>query len=560
MSTKIFINNSMWTRIHSRIFASNNIIIRTRVNRRPGINYLNPLSSRPDLEVTETPEYPPIPVPCPPEERKMKAWSEKIHEMPTIEEKMLEMTKNPTHIRNADELKYADCRVVPTPPLEEPLKAYRLSGMPISYGTLPAAQYLTRTKLINGLPNEYYDEKFLNIDEFYPSVKPMLEEALITNHEVSVVPWWNKGVPKKEEEKIKSNKIINQIFRVLCNYLSGEFAHLQQCHVDRDPRVESFWLFGGFPPTEQQKEDRKEKMKSENKFEITKTPYIDCYQPPDNNDINKNVEEIIFYKGKPSIQLRTATQLPAVVSIDNILCNPADVPSYRYVPQVCDLKPETQWPVLLPGVWPGNPYEFGHTSFHTIEDLHDRRENVMGTHGEDNALKQYGITSSFGWLMGLAALQGFGPYNELDTPLVCQTVVTNGQRWSFYLYQMNTCHLVSPTENNRCNVCWASDDMKLYDEISNGVMKGLNDDVFKLLIKFLLKKPVGDVLVKENVRKKELVGAEWEEMMAMLWRRYCQRSSKRTRQTYDWERIYLHNDAYLSHNPNRKRKKGKDTY
>lgn len=60
-----------------------------------------------------------------------------------------------------------------------------------------------------------------------------------------------------------------------------------------------------------------------------------------------------------------------------------------------------------------------------------------------------------------------------------QTIITNGQYYSFYAYQMNTCALYykhAGSINPHKNVCFVNDEMKLYDMIENGQVKG--KDIF----------------------------------------------------------------------------------
>lgn len=72
---------------------------------------------------------------------------------------------------------------------------------------------------------------------------------------------------------------------------------------------------------------------------------------------------------------------------------------------------------------------------------------------------------------------GFGPYTELTYPLSTQTIITDGQNYSFSAYQLNTCALYnkhSGDANPHRNVCFSTDEMKLYDIIEDGQVKGIN--------------------------------------------------------------------------------------
>ena len=47
------------------------------------------------------------------------------------------------------------------------------------------------------------------------------------------------------------------------------------------------------------------------------------------------------------------------------------------------------------------------------------------------------ILSGFGQCLAQACFQGFSPLNDPINPLTNQTIVTDGQRWKFAVYQLN---------------------------------------------------------------------------------------------------------------------------
>lgn len=75
-------------------------------------------------------------------------------------------------------------------------------------------------------------------------------------------------------------------------------------------------------------------------------------------------------------------------------------------------------------------------------------------------------------------------------PLTTQTVLTDGQHWQFLAYQLNTMELWKDNEGNHCaNLCWVSDEAKLYAEVVEGKVHGFNPDVLRQLIAFLALAP-----------------------------------------------------------------------
>lgn len=81
---------------------------------------------------------------------------------------------------------------------------------------------------------------------------------------------------------------------------------------------------------------------------------------------------------------------------------------------------------------------------------------------------------------------GFSTFNDITYPLTTQTVITNGQWWSFFVYQLNTTlvHSEYADENPKRNICWVTEPIKLFDKIENEKVHGLNEEVLKTLIKF----------------------------------------------------------------------------
>ena len=86
---------------------------------------------------------------------------------------------------------------------------------------------------------------------------------------------------------------------------------------------------------------------------------------------------------------------------------------------------------------------------------------------------------------------GFNTLEDLTYPITTQTVLTDGQHYLFFAYQLNTLQLwVDDTANPLRNMCWASGPHKLYETIEDGKIKGFDDTVLEQLVKFLALKPV----------------------------------------------------------------------
>lgn len=199
------------------------------------------------------------------------------------------------------------------------------------------------------------------------------------------------------------------------------------------------------------------------------------------------------------------------------------------------------------GFWPGNPNQFGLLSYHKRGHFLNRTYNDPSETKE--ALHRQGILASFGWSNALANHLGFTTFNEITYPLVTQTVITNGQFWSFYVYQLNTLlfHSKHASENPRRNICWASPELKLYEGIEDGKIVGFNDDTLKKLVKLYANAPEErlGVNLRPYLSDEEKVIAEYGDAEKRTWleREYKHLMTNRPRgklpyEIYAWEKIY----------------------
>lgn len=109
---------------------------------------------------------------------------------------------------------------------------------------------------------------------------------------------------------------------------------------------------------------------------------------------------------------------------------------------------------------------------------------------------------------------GFTTVNDITYPLVTQTILTNGKEFYFYVYQLNTILLFNKnaTDNPKRNLCWASGSQKLYEEVKEGKVVGLNDEVVKMLVKLYLNEPQDrlGVNLRPLLSEQEKLAADYE--------------------------------------------------
>lgn len=117
-------------------------------------------------------------------------------------------------------------------------------------------------------------------------------------------------------------------------------------------------------------------------------------------------------------------------------------------------------------------------------------------------------------------------------------IITNGQYWSFCVYQLNTTavHQRKADENPKRNLCWITEPIKLYEKVENNKLIEFNDEVIKNLIKFYVNTPeerVG-VDIKPYLGKEEQRVADIQDKEKRIWleKRYKHLMSARPRHLY----------------------------
>lgn len=177
------------------------------------------------------------------------------------------------------------------------------------------------------------------------------------------------------------------------------------------------------------------------------------------------------------------------------------------------------------------------------------RKRYQDSQDDKEALDSQGILASFGWLSAQANYLGFNCYNNITYPLVTQTIITNGKTWSFYVFQMNTMLMHSKyiNENPKRNICWATDELKLYEEISDGKIIGFNEDVLAKLVKLYANAPEErlGIEMRPYLSESEKLISEYKDDDKRQWLekeyKYIQSNIARFKEVdeiYNWEKIF----------------------
>nr|AII97710.1 BLTX323 [Nephila pilipes] len=227
-------------------------------------------------------------------------WYDSIKAMPTVEEKLYELA---TQQRVG-------------------LKKYILSAVPPTHNSIFFQKYVTRSHLIEELPNKL---NFMNVEKELSDIKDILNEVLLTYYSNS---WQNNKSKQLSDyllEKDAGAVLLNQLIAKCYKKLAVRNEHILQSTIQQKPRICSFWWHGGF-------ESQHDRIYEKNT----------CFR----------------YTEYPAFVIRMKEPLSPIVEFDDPLCATADVPSYNYHPKVLGLAFRRNWLSSVPGFWPGDPCEF----------------------------------------------------------------------------------------------------------------------------------------------------------------------------------------------------------
>ncbi|CAL8248135.1 unnamed protein product [Merluccius merluccius] len=204
------------------------------------------------------------------------------------------------------------------------------------------------------------------------------------------------------------------------------------------------------------------------------------------------VEQIRFQiDDKPHSQIRIPKQLPQFAPMESSYG--LEVPEIKISPDMMPLFRRQYDNNIFTGAKLPDPASYGHTQFHVVQDLchRDRLTKRNQADQVEVLLRAHGISSLFCWTGAQAMYQGFWSREDVTRPFVSQAVITDGQFFSFFCYQLNTLALSTDTDvdNPRKNVLWGTESLRLYERVEDGHVVGLDDGVLRLLVQFLMNKP-----------------------------------------------------------------------
>lgn len=363
-------------------------------------------------------------------------------------------------------------------------------------------------------------------------------------HSPNINSIYDPEIPAAEKSRKRTANLIVHINRVLTNALIADADHLRSADVDLDPRHEAFWLVGGIEPPETVRKMRKKSWQKEH--------------------IDKPVDRQFQYVGQPFLTIRHALPLqefePPALSEGQL----AAVPIHEYDPRTIGYQHDYRHGTTIPGFWPGSRQEFGLLSYHSRNWM-ALRNPIYGAADNQEALHAQAMLVSFAWLFGQAVNQGFTTLNDITYPLSTQTILTDGQYWSFYAYQLNTTvtHCDSFADAMaRVNKCWGTVEMKLFDAVdADGTVIGFNDEVLRHLIKFYVNQPKERLAVDMkpylNKAYPRAAGIPFVPRRDFVEKRFKHLMENRPRhllvpEVYNWEKIYKIDNKTRSLEPKRR--------
>ncbi|XP_016837802.1 28S ribosomal protein S30, mitochondrial [Nasonia vitripennis] len=443
--------------------------------------------------------------------REREEWHNKIKHLGTVEEKIFELNM----------------------PRYYGWKVCKIEEGTIPYDPLPFAQYVTRTHMVNepGLP-DYYDSLLTpeTLDASVQQIKSQIEDAIVFEYTCRKRDYQFKEDELEDKcfmDNVLAKDMSLQVNRILTTNLSQNYTYLLESQLDIGPRIEAFWVFGGF-------EAPIETIRGRAGQDFTK------------EFRDEPVNQKLQYYGTPILQLRHKLPLKEIASIQESKDQSLEIPVETLDPRKQEYFYEHKHATIIPGFWPGDFGEFGLVSYHNRGYLATRPEQYSD---DADALKTQAIFGSFSWLYGQACYQGFSTFQDPTYPLLNQMIITNGQWWSFSTYQLNTTtmHIDAINENPRRNICWITEPLKLFDSIEDGKVQGLNEDVLKHLIKFYVNAPEvkKGVEMKPYLSEEEVIaGIEEPDRRKWLEEKYKHLVSNRPRhrlppEIYHWQKIYM---------------------
>ena len=404
---------------------------------------------------TETAEYPPlndylVSSVLSKEKQSRLQWYDHIRQLPTFVQKMLEIT-------SVDRQHCLKIR----------------AWSPI-YNNLSQYQNMTRTNVIQALPDLYEQMDVSDVMDIARS--PILDAVTLSFSDSHLR---ERGRMRRSQFECLPKQLFPQVDRcegllldlmdIAMKACAPHAPHLLRSQLDLNPEVQSFWYL-------RQMHLPNHSLK---------------YRCPGNFLQHSNTA--VQFQDLAVANIRCRDQLPATLAQDNGDVVTESFASTKRNPAQDGFLLKRARVTTHARFWPGtDDFDFPFLSLYPLHGFAFREYLAGERLGDVNeAMTGMGLMFSFAWCNSLAFYHGFSPYDELTYPFTTQTVLTDGQTWNFFVYQLNT-HafhgdLPQPTKSN---ICWTSGPKRLFEGVEAGKLVGVDESVIELFLKFMLRKPV----------------------------------------------------------------------
>ncbi|GAB1600121.1 39S ribosomal protein S30, mitochondrial-like [Argonauta hians] len=317
-------------------------------------------------------------------------------------------------------------------------------------------QYITKTHMAPGMP-EVYEQLEEQATAYLERIRPLVKDVILfENCFVDRTRIQSNSYKLKKITFPRTEQIINCLLSVL----APDFPHLASCQFAEDVFVRAFWDRYGIPGNPSISSIPKEEQFFHKMFSRFSTQFS-CSQ------------------------IRSKMPLVPFVTRDSPLCTDSEYSQFCYWPADLAQHKSKIKNTCIPGYFQGDPCQFSLMTLHCLSQFQSSLIK-FGPEITYEFQKGLGLVSSFASTVAQAYFLGFSTFADLTYPLTTQTVITDGQKFSFFAYQLNTLELWKDDDgNNMNNICWHTKEENLY-EIKDGQVVNFNDNVLKQLIKFCI--------------------------------------------------------------------------
>lgn len=325
-------------------------------------------------------------------------------------------------------------------------------------------QHFTKTAYIPGLPEKFSPASAADQavapdfdDSSFGEIRELVTRVILQEH-------WHKVKKRKPFLYKTQEQVVGPFLRTLVSELTHSLAKynplLGLSSLDLNPQVNFYWRRGKRTIPRGHRRGRPEPIR----FQIDDHPHS---------------------------QIRIPQQLPEFAPLEASYT--AEVPEVPYAPNLMPLFRRQYENNIFTGAKLPDPACYGHTQFHFVPDRYHRERMARRQQADqvEPFLRANANASLFAWTGAQAVYQGFWNYEDVSRPFVSQAVITDGHFFSFFCYQLNTLALsVEVDANNpRKNVLWGTESLRLYEDVQDGEVVGLDDAVVRLLVQFLVNRP-----------------------------------------------------------------------